>query len=139
LIDKQPIGIYGWAQKTDNKVGIIPIYFEMDFNSLVDFAVEKIAFKKINDFPYVEHDLTFLVSTDIDYNNIINTVMSLDKKIVKFYSAKGLYKQSDNSRSATFKIVFQAGGHTLTNAEIEKLRNKVIGELPNKFRMELKK
>ena len=139
LIDKQPVGVYGWASKAGNKVGLAPLYLEIDFNSLIDFSINKVAYKKSAEYQDVEHDLTFLTGTDIDYRAIVKTVTSLDKRIVKFYSAKSLYKQNEDTRSATFKIVFQASDHTLTNDEIEELRNKVIGELSNKFKMELKK
>lgn len=139
LVDHQPIGVYGWAAKAGNKIGLAPLYLEVDFNSLIRFAVDKVVYKKVSEFPDVEHDLTFIASPDIDYKNIISTVRSLDKKIVKFYSAKGLYKQSADQRSATFKAVLQASDHTLSADEIEELRNKIITELKNKYKMELKR
>ncbi|MDP2684820.1 MAG: phenylalanine--tRNA ligase subunit beta [bacterium] len=139
LVDKQPIGVYGWASKAGNKVGLAPLYLEFDFNSLIDLAVEKVVYKKINDYPDVEHDLTFLTPTELDYNDIIRTVKSLDKRITKFYSAKSLYNQSEDTCSATFKVVFQASDHTLSAEEIEDMRHKIIHELKNKYKMELKK
>ncbi|XOU95068.1 MAG: phenylalanine--tRNA ligase subunit beta [Candidatus Kerfeldbacteria bacterium] len=139
LIDKQPVGVYGWASKAGNKIGLAPLYFEFDFNALIEFSIDKVVYKKSVEYPDVEHDLTFQTSINIDYYDLVRTVKSLDKRIVKFYSAKNLYKQNDDTRSATFKIVFQASDHTLTNEEIEELRTKVIEELANKFKMELKK
>ena len=139
MVDKQPVGVYGWAAKAGNKVGLAPLYCEFDFNTLLNFGVNKIVYKKTIEYPGVEHDLTFLTPVEVVYKDLISTVKKIDRRIVNFYAAKALYKQSEGIRSATFKIIFQADDHTLATEEIEDLRQKVINELKNKYKMELKK
>ncbi|MDG1708329.1 MAG: phenylalanine--tRNA ligase subunit beta [Emcibacteraceae bacterium] len=84
---------------------------------------------KSSDFQSVERDFAFVVDNDLAAEQIIKIVGSADKKLIDsinifdVYQGKGI---DDDKKSIAVNVRFQPTDRTMTDEEIESLRQKII-------------
>ena len=107
------------------------IYYEFDFNKLYKLHSPLGSFKPIPKYPPQIEDLTFLLPD----KTIVGEVLSKIKHSHKFISKtelKDIYKNN-----YTFRIWYQNPQKTLTDKEVEKIRNIIIKAVQNTFGAQL--
>lgn len=115
---------------------------EINFNELFD-AIYSHGNKKYKEdikFPPVVRDLAFVVSDDILYNNIKKEIANSSQLIkeVKLFDVFEGDKLGKNKRNLAFHIIYQAKDRTLTAEEIDKVQEKLIKNLKNKFEAQIR-
>lgn len=121
----------GWKNKA---VGL----FEIDFSMLVGmFNEHTTKYKKLPQFPSIERDIAIEVEYDIKWGKLRDVILSEAKdpviKEVSFLSEFDL----QGKKSLAFRIIYQAD-RTLKDSEVEKIEQKIIKLLKQKFGAELR-
>jgi phenylalanyl-tRNA synthetase beta chain len=78
-------------------------------------------------YPAQIEDLTLILPQQTKIGEVISSITSIDKRVADV-SLKDIYKDA-----FTFQISYQDAEKTLTNNEVEVLRNKVITIIKTKF------
>ena len=113
--------------------------FELYIDSLPKLKEQKTTQKKkyvLNDLQPVYRDFAFIVDSDLEAGKIIETVKKTNKDLIKEIHIFDIYQgknMEENKKSIAFSIKIQPISKTLTGEEIEKISDKIISEITNKF------
>lgn len=145
IIDRKIIASLG---KIDPKVAVkydidIPIFaFDIDLDAI--FAMDNFGdpiFESIPKFPPILRDISFVISKEYNYTDIIETIKKVGKnnisKIVLFdeFAGKNI---EDGFHSLAFSLVFSSDTKTLTDEYINNILKKVIKSLKNSYNAEMR-
>ncbi|MEA2097244.1 MAG: phenylalanine--tRNA ligase subunit beta [Candidatus Cloacimonadota bacterium] len=134
--------------KIDPKIAVkydidIPIFaFDIDLDAI--FAMDIFSdsvFENIPKFPPILRDISFVISKEHKYVNIIETIKKVGKKsiskIVLFdeFAGKNI---KEGFHSLTFSLVFSSDTKTLTDEYINNILKKVISALKNSYNAEMR-
>ena len=122
------------SQKNGIKTNVVVA--ELKLNKIL-LLIKKAGPKKYKEqckYPQLTRDLAFVVAQEILYNNIRDEIINFhelvkDIELFDVYQGESL---GDNKKSLAFHIIYQAN-RTLTNEEVDKIQNKLIENLSNKF------
>ena len=92
-------------------------------------------------FPFVEKDLAFIVSTDINAADLENLIYKVGKPLVNKVEIFDLFtgKQlGDSKKSIAFRIRFQSSERTLNEKEVSKVFNKIISDAGRNYNATLR-
>lgn len=103
------------------------IFFEINYNDLVQNAKSKKKFLKIPKYPPITEDLTLRINENIKVGNIIDEIKT-QSNLIKEINV--IDKFEDN---ITLHIVYQNEKGNLTREEVEKIREKILKVLKAKF------
>ena len=106
--------------------------FELNFEKLAKLATEEQEYRPISKFPPVKRDLSILVNLDIQVDEILQAIQNIEPKLIHDVDLFDMYEGPelpDNKKSLAFKIIYQSHEHTLTDAEANKLHEKVMNNL----------
>jgi len=120
------LGIFGQLKK--EKVFV----FDLDFTQIIKEANEIKKYQAIPKYPPIIEDLSFVIPEKTyigEVMRIINTASPTIRSVALIDSFK-------NSR--TFRIIYQNINKTLTDNEVEKIREKIIKSLKDKLKVQLK-
>ena len=88
-----------------------------------------------------KRDFSFIVSKDYYSLDIIKTIRSINKKLIKEVNIFDNYegKNIDEGKKALgFEIVIQSDFKTMTDKEINDISNKIISEIKQKYNAKLR-
>lgn len=108
------------------------IDFEINFEELITHASLKKTYKPIAKYPPIIEDISFCIDESIPTEKITDTILHVDPLIV----AVSLLDRYKDSR--TFHIIFQDAQKNLTQDTATKIREKIIHEIKEKFKAEVK-
>ena len=108
------------------------IAFELDFSVLSKHATLKKIYTPIAKYPPMIEDMALTFDSSIKTGDIIDEI----KKQNPLIKEVSLLDKFENNR--TFHIVYQSNEGNLTSIEIEKIRNKILEALKEKFSAYLK-
>ncbi len=121
----------------------IPIFvFDIDLDAI--FAMDLFhdpVFENIPKFPLVLRDISFVISKEYKYADIIETIQKVGRnsisKIVLFdeFAGKNI---KEGFHSLTFSLVFNSDTKTLTDEYINNILKKVIKKLKNSYNAEMR-
>ncbi|MDD4363396.1 MAG: phenylalanine--tRNA ligase subunit beta [Atribacterota bacterium] len=143
-IGKVDIGIIGKIKNEITEYLDIPgeVYqFEIDFNKLFSVINEFLKYKTLPKYPFVQRDLSLVVSDIIPTSEISNIIYNVDRNIIKKVELFDVFKGSqikDNHKSVAFSIVFQSEKCTLTDEEVDNLIEEIKSQLNRYFMVELR-
>jgi len=109
-------------------------FFEFSFSSLKFSDFKK--FRSFSNFPLAQRDLSFVIDNHISSNDVLEFIKQKsgkelkDIKIFDFYEGKGIPK---GKKSLAFSIFWQANDRTMTDLEIDKIVEKIVGFLSDKL------
>jgi len=139
IIGGEEVGIFGeiHPEVIDNyrisgKVNL----FEIDFENLLPNIPPDIKYCVLPRYPSVQRDLALVVKEEILSEDIIKTIKSIDKKLIKKITLFDIFKGKqigDGYKSLAYSVVFQAKDRTLTDQEVEKTYKKIREKLMVKF------
>jgi phenylalanyl-tRNA synthetase beta chain len=101
----------------------------------------KPVFHDIPKFPPILRDLSFVIPKKYSYNEIMNSIYSVNKKLITNvelfdeYIGKNI---KDEYRSLTYSLVFSSDTKTLTDDYINNILQKVIEKLKSDFNIEMR-
>ena len=103
---------------------------ELDLDNLVELTRNKhFEFSALPRFPGVTRDISFLISKDIPYNIIEQSIRSVDIKLVHNVAVFDEYRGKqvpDDKRSVSLRIFIQDMEKTLTDERVDKLIASVL-------------
>jgi phenylalanyl-tRNA synthetase beta chain len=145
FLKKSLVGSFGKIDsKIASKYDIEQSIFILDIKLQDIFELQKSIkpiFHDIPKFPPVLRDLSFIVSNKYSYNEIINSIYSINKKLITKvelfdeYIGKNI---KDEYRSLTYSLVFSSDTKTLTDDYINNILQKVIEKLKSDFNIEMR-
>jgi len=99
-------------------------------------------YKDISQFPSVRKDITLMTSEN---NNILKLIDKIDKssyKYMKNIRIKDIFIDKDNlqsnNRHVTLEACLQSNKKTLSDKDISSEINKLISEIKNRFKLNIK-
>jgi phenylalanyl-tRNA synthetase beta chain len=121
------------------------LYCEIDLEDIVDIREESsVIFKSFSRFPSVKRDISIIVSKDIPFtkiDKIINLFIKNDS-ILKEYLLFSIYdnekKIGKNNISYSLSLIYQNEEKTLTDQEVNKDMESLLGKLNKELNIKLR-
>ena len=145
FLKKSLVGSFGKIDsKIASKYDIEQPLFIIDIKLQDIFELQKSVtpvFHDIPKFPPVLRDLSFIISKKYSYNEVLNAIYSINKKLITKvelfdeYIGKNI---KDGYRSLTFSLIFSSDTKTLTEDNINIILLKVIEKLKSDFNIEMR-
>ncbi|MGB6839240.1 MAG: phenylalanine--tRNA ligase subunit beta [Microgenomates group bacterium] len=122
--------------KVLGELGIIEknalIYYQLDLEVLKQVYLPVSAYTPIPKYPAQIEDITLILPPRTRVGDILSFIKNIDKCLKKI-ELKGTFKDA-----CTFRIWYQDPRKTLTNKDVEKVREKFLKEVKKKFGATLK-
>lgn len=107
-------------------------FFEIHVDKIINSVYKTVKASDISNFQMNNFDLTFLVNKDIKWSDIFNTILWVDKNLIKKVELFDIFEDEEKipwKRSISFKIFIQSEDGTLNDkvkwSLIESIINKV--------------
>lgn len=126
-----------FAQKEDLKDVYVA---EIKLNEILNNELETVIYKPISKVPSVERDIALVMKKNINASDIIDTIISVDKKLLSDVKIFDLYvgdKVAEDEKSLAIKLTFTSY-ETLTDDVINSKVNKILKELEKKYQATLR-
>ena len=117
---KQKIGEYGNLENGE-------YYYELGVSELISAKKIERKYKEIAKYPPQVEDMTLQLSEKTYVGDVIATISNFQFPISKIEFVD-IYENN-----FTFNIQYQSEDHTLTDKEVEEIRNKILSSLKSKF------
>ena len=142
LVGDKKIGWIGEISKNmllgkeiDSSVAV----FELDFDELNELVEEKIEYKPPSKYPAIMRDLSVLVGVDTKIDDVLEIIENMGGSLLEDVDLFDIYepcfvlqdgglrkgKQEEN-KSLSFRLIFQSYEKNLTDAEVNKIMEKII-------------
>jgi phenylalanyl-tRNA synthetase beta chain len=108
------------------------VYYEFDVEKLEILSLSVVTFKEIPKYPPQIEDVTLTFPEKTRMGEVINSVKSVNQLVSKV-ELKDTYKDA-----YTFRIEYQDPEKTLTNEDVEKVRNLILQKVKEKFGGQIK-
>jgi phenylalanyl-tRNA synthetase beta chain len=115
---------------------------ELDTRALLEAAPQEIAYAMVSPFPPVHRDLSMVAPIATSYEKIARTLRAAGGKELESVSLIDLYqgdKIGPGNRSLTVSLVFRSKEKTLTDADVEKILQRIVYDLDKKCEAALRK
>ncbi|MDO9027549.1 MAG: phenylalanine--tRNA ligase subunit beta, partial [Candidatus Roizmanbacteria bacterium] len=92
-------------------------------------------------YPYVERDISIVVSHDIAVEDIKKAITGIDSSMIEAVNLFDIYTGSpvpEGKKSLAFSVRYRAEERTLTDSEVNELHAKILECLRNSFKAELR-
>lgn len=121
------------------RVGVL----QLNVSVLTELMVSqptKINYQSIPDFPEMERDLAILVSRDIKHEGIMDALLAVDPLLnrVELFDVYQGENIGEGYKSMAYHFVYRDLGRTLTTEEVDKVEQKIIKILQEKFGAEVR-
>lgn len=118
-------------------------YADFDWALLLDMVRKnKIVNKEVPKYPAVRRDLSMLVDTDVTFDALKTVVFKTDKKLVKNVQVFDVYvgdKLPEGKKSYALNFTIQDEEQTLTDKQIDAVMQKIIHNLAQTVKAEIRK
>ena len=114
---------------------------ELNFGELLEVVEGEKEYEPLPKYPDVTRDISLLVNRDVRVGELLEVINNVSTKYVEDVDLIDFYEDpnlSEEKKSLTFRIVFQAEDHTLTDAEAGDELQKIIEALRGKFEIEVR-
>lgn len=142
----QPIVTFGAVTSADKKQGDVDkdvYYADFDWALLLDIVRKnKVLFKEIPKYPAVRRDLSMLVDTDVTFDSLKTIAFKTEKKLLKDVQVFDVYvgdKLPENKKSYALNFTLQDDQQTLTDKQIDAVMQKIIANLAQTAKAEIRK
>ena len=137
----------GWVGKISKSIlsgmgiGCPVAVFELDFDMLNELIEEEIEYQAPSKYPAIERDLSVVVPQNVKVDDALNIIENSSGPLVINIDLMDIYESSgvnsaflereseeaeEGAKSLTFRLVFQSNDRTLTDAEVNRIMEKVI-------------
>lgn len=135
LIRNNPVGVLGEIKPTvatrfgtDKKIVIL----EINLEELIKFISPPKKYVPLPKYPAIIEDLAFVIQPRTEIGKIVQLI----KQISSIIQSVEFLDSYNHTR--TFRITYQSQKKTLTDKEVEEIRNKIIKKVKEKFGAVLK-
>ena len=142
----QPIVTFGAATAADKKLADVEkdvYYADFDWAMLLDIVRKnKVISKEIPKYPAVRRDLSMLVNTDVTFDALKTIAFKTEKKLLKNVQIFDVYvgdKLPENKKSYALNFTLQDDQQTLTDKQIDSVMQKIIANLAQSAKAEIRK
>ncbi|SEB12483.1 phenylalanine--tRNA ligase subunit beta [Pedobacter hartonius] len=142
----QPIVSFGAVTAADKKLADVDkdvYYADFDWALLLDIVRKnKVISKEIPKYPAVRRDLSMLVDTDVTFDALKTIAFKTEKKLLKNVQVFDVYvgdKLPDNKKSYALNFTLQDDQQTLTDKQIDAVMQKIIANLAQTAKAEIRK
>jgi len=121
----------------ETRAGVVEINLDLLEEQTVE-KIDRLAFAPT--YPEIIRDLAFVVDKKITNQNILEIILPLDvliKKLELFDVYQGSH-MADNEKSMAYRLTYGADDCTLINDEVNKIQEKVIKILIEKFKIRIR-
>lgn len=143
---QQTIVTFGAVTSADKKAADIDkdiYYADFDWELLLDIVKKnKIINKEIPKYPAVRRDLSMLVDTDVTFDTLKTIAFKTEKKLLKNVQVFDVYvgdKLPENKKSYALNFTLQDEEQTLTDKQIDAVMQKIIVNLAQTAKAEIRK
>ena len=88
-----------------------------------------------SDYQKSERDFAFIVNKDVNAQDLINAVSSVDRDLVSNIKVFDVYEGDnipENQKSIAISVTIQSSEKTLNETDLEKINNSIIQSVENK-------
>ena len=142
----QPIVTFGAVTAADKKQADVDkdvYYADFDWALLLDIVRKnKVISKEIPKYPAVRRDLSMLVDTDVTFDALKTIAFKTEKKLLKNVQIFDVYvgdKLPENKKSYALNFTLQDDQQTLTDKQIDAVMQKIIANLAQAAKAEIRK
>ncbi len=125
----------------DNKFKSKAFAFEIDIEALYSFISKNTSYSHIARFPSVKRDISVVVKDSVAQASVESLITADYKALIKSLTLFDLYKGSqvpEGSKSLSYNIIFQSEKKTLSEQDINKAMERIIGRLKSELQAELR-
>jgi phenylalanyl-tRNA synthetase beta chain len=139
MVGKTKIGVLGEVHPnvTDNYGIDLNCYLaEIELDALFNYADIKKSYKPIPKFPAVSRDIALLVDDEVLVQDIEDTIKRAGGNLVEKVRLFDIYKGSQiaqGKKSIAYAISYRDEKKTLTDSDVNKVHNKILGSLEHKL------
>ncbi|AMQ00316.1 Phenylalanine--tRNA ligase beta subunit [Pedobacter cryoconitis] len=131
------------ADKKQTDVDKDVYYADFDWALLLDIVRKnKVISKEIPKYPAVRRDLSMLVDTDVTFEALKTIAFKTEKKLLKNVQIFDVYvgdKLPENKKSYALNFTLQDDQQTLTDKQIDAVMQKIIANLAQSAKAEIRK
>ena len=145
LIDNFQIGTIGilhpGVAEAFDVSGDISIAEIHDISTLLNKIPSKTAFVSLPKYPYVERDVSMLLSDDVQVSSVENEILDIETDIIEEIKLFDIYKGksiASDKKSLAFSIRFRSAEKTLTDNEVDELYARIVKKLEDNLGAELR-
>ena len=104
--------------------------FEINLTALLPYTIDHKMFQPIPRFPAIFRDVALVVDVGITHRKVLDVIQSfpLVKQVTLFdvYAGKQV---PAGKKSLAYRIAFQSPTHTLTDEEVDRVQQQILGKL----------
>jgi phenylalanyl-tRNA synthetase beta chain len=115
--------------------------FELDFDSLLEYAPRQVTARALPRFPSVERDLAVVVDDAFPAQQIVSWISNLGEALIEHVAVFDQYLGSpipEGKKSLAYKISYRADDRTLTDAEVQALHQSIVQRISEVFGAQLR-
>jgi len=142
----QPIVTFGAVNAADKKLTGVDrdvYYADFDWALLLDIVRKnRVLNKEIPKYPAVRRDLSMLVDTEVTFDTLKTIAFKTEKKLLKSVQVFDVYvgdKLPENKKSYALNFTLQDDQQTLTDKQIDAVMQKIITNLAQTAKAEIRK
>ncbi len=141
-LDKKFLGVFGelhpsYAEKFDAKR---VAYAELNLDVIAQEKSGRLRFEELPKYPAVSRDIAIVVDRDVTSESIIKAIRSSGVKILAGENVFDVYEGEhveEGKKSVALSVSYQAD-HTLTDEEINTAHEKILNNLKQRLKAELR-
>ncbi|RHZ35379.1 phenylalanine--tRNA ligase beta subunit-related protein [endosymbiont GvMRE of Glomus versiforme] len=148
ILEREKIGFFGQVNsqilkkyQINDTIFVAQISLSKIFRYLKNFP-PLMSYHSISNFPASEKDISFLLSNNIDYNEVTQEIKKIGgsylEKITIFDIYQSVEMKKLNQKSVSFNLIFRSQIKTLENKEIEIIINNIIHHIKELFSARLR-
>lgn len=113
---------------------------ELNLEKILVYLRKNLKAKEIGKFPEVTRDISMYVSKDIKYKDIESSITKANKKLIEEVKLFDIYENENDKerKSIAVRITFRDNNKTLEENEINTVMDKVIKNLENNVKAEIR-
>ncbi|MET1054786.1 MAG: phenylalanine--tRNA ligase subunit beta [Pedobacter sp.] len=143
---QQAIVSFGAVTAADKKLADVDkdvFYADFDWSLLLEIVRKnKVINKEISKYPAVRRDLSMLVDTEVTFDALKSIAFKTEKKLLKDVQVFDVYvgdKLPENKKSYALNFTLQDDQQTLTDKQIDAVMQKIIANLAQTAKAEIRK
>ena len=114
--------------------------FELNIDRLLPLIPDTKLFRPIPKFPVVTRDVTLIVDRSIESGKILQCVEQMNEELIEALQLFDVFEGKPipaGRKSISFRIIYRSSTRTLEDEEINRLHQKITGQLLEEFKASL--
>ncbi len=139
------LAVYGIVHPKIRKVMDIDqevFYADLNWNAILsELGKHKVQYAEISKFPEVKRDLALLIDKNVTFAEIEKIAYETERKLLKKVTLFDVYEGKNleaGKKSYAVSFILQDETKTLTDAQIESIMKKILGNFENKLGAKLR-